>query len=135
MLKISVSRIRCLTFLVVGLIIFTVLIGSFESCVAEKIFPQFVTHVVSLTQNHVTLHEENKCSHPQLDVRGILPILTSGANLAPKKDVPLPYSFILFAWVLSIAMERRILLSVFLKSRFIHRNPVLFKLSKMVLLI
>lgn len=135
MLKISVSRIRCLTFLVVGLIIFTVLIGSFESCVAEKIFPQFVTHVVSLTQNHVTLYEESKCSHPQLDVRGILPILTSGANLAPKKDVPLPYSFILFAWVLSIAMERRILLSVFLKSRFIHRNPVLFKLSKMVLLI
>ena len=94
---------RCLTSLVVGLIISTVLVGSFESCIAEKIFPQFVTHSVSLTQSHVTLQEESDCSHPQLDVRGILSTLTLGANLAPKKDAPLPYSLILLALLLSVS--------------------------------
>lgn len=135
MLKISVSRMRCLSALMVGVVIFAVLPGSFQSCIAEKIFPQFVTHSVSLTQSHVILQEESDCSHPQLDVRGILSALTLGTNLAPKKDAPLPYSLILLALLLSVAMERRIFLPALPESRFIHRNPVLFKLSKVRLLI
>ena len=135
MLKISVSRMRCLPALMVGAVIFAVLLGSFQSCIAEKIFPQFVTHSVSLTQSHVILQEESDCSHPQFDVRGILSALTLGTNLAPKKDAPLPYSLILLALLLSVAMERRIFLPALPESRFIHRNPVLFKLSKVRLLI
>ena len=135
MLKISVSRMRCLISVMVGLVVSTFLLGSFQSCIAEKIFPQFVTHSVSLTQSHVIFQEESDCSHPQLDVRGILSTLTLGANLAPKKDAPLPYSLILLALLLSVAMERRILLPAPPESRFIHRNPVLFKLSKVRLLI
>ena len=119
----------------VGLVVSTFLLGSFQSCIPEKFFPQFMTHSVSLTQSHVTLQEESDCSHPQLDVRGILSTLTLGANLAPKKDAPLPYSLILLALLLSVAMERRILLPAPPESRFIHRNPVLFKLSKVRLLI
>lgn len=135
MLQTDLIKLRFLAFLTTGLMISAFLLNSFQPCIAEKFFPQYRTHLISLTQSHFTGHEINDCAHPQVEVCGIFSSMTSNNNLAPKKDSPLPFLSVLLVLMMSNAMGRRILLSIPPESKFFYKNPILFKLSKVRLLI
>ena len=90
---------------------------------------------MSLTQNRLTDLEVDDCFHPQAGVCGILSGMISTDNLVPKKDSSLPFSLILLVLLISNAMRRRILHFIPPESRCFYKNPILFKLSKVRLLI
>ena len=135
MLQEALSRKRYLALFSAGLIVLTILLSSFQHCVAESNFIQFLPPHASLTQSLGNVLEESDCSLPQVGIYGILPSLISGCHFLPKKDSFLPFLFLLLALFPSGIIGLRVLLPVSPESRFFYKNPTLFKLSEVRLLI
>lgn len=135
MLQEALSRKRYLALFSAGLIVLTILLSSFQHCVAESDFIQFLPPHASLTQPIGNLLEESDCSQLQIGIDGILPSLISGYHFLPKKDSFLPFLFLLLALFPSGIVGHRFLLPVFPESRFFYKNSILFKLSEVRLLI
>ena len=135
MLKTDLIKIRFLAFLTAGVMISAFLLNSFQSCYADKFFPQYRTHLISLAQDHLTDLEGNDCSHPQVDVCGILSGKISTDNLAPKKDSPLP--FLLNNSCFADVRFRGMQISSFHSAqiKILYKNTTLLKLSNVILLI
>ena len=135
MLQEALSRKRYLALFSAGLIVLTVLLSSFQHCVAESDFIQFLPPHASLPQSLGNVLEESDCSHPQIGIYGILPSLISGCHFLPKKDSFLPFLFLLLALLQIGIVGHCFILPVSPESRFFYKNPILFKLSEVRLLI
>lgn len=133
MLQAARKKMRYLAFMMAGVIVYAILLSPFQTCIAEKIIP-YVYHTPSLTQTYGTDHEGNNCSYLHVGC-GILSTLLSNDNLPSKKDSLLPFSFVLLSLLLSGSIGRRIPVPSPQKSRSFYRNTILFKLSKVRLLI